>query len=1009
MESVSPSLALVFANLLGLGKAQWFALDVDGQRFDGLSGLLKIGSWQYQSMLLEIGWMKRRQRPHGVSLSIQATAIDAFFRRFTIPAEVVQAKVPTASKRHWFLRVGDFSTESLRPIEQFDGRRGARLSIDADILEVLKDVVKRLPPVRTDGSMAVDEEECASEELALSQSVMERAALRKRFHSQLDDIVNALSSIEIHSSVEAGEDLLDVFHRLTSRRRAKHQREVSIGCQMRVLEPIVDYDPERYQVLQKLGAPIDCLFLSHVVQEILQLEADTNTSILVHVKSRNGRHAPCMVLRRDPKARRETLELVLQHSAFTVGSMAVHLLRQDEEEVVLALQGEGLRIAVGPMPALMTQAMATRAQLGDNMMGLVRRFARLHFKVPMFASHQAVRALTGSKGLVPQCLSAMVEKRRVDYSFKGVDVVVLHELTCRPEICTNLAKVDVVVSGDHGKGFYRMIVLLLLWPRGEPGTSTKPLRVPVEIVSMRCRKDTIEVLDTVVPAVQNSLENLSGMRAYFQTSGNPILVSSDDARYAQGICIATYLAGDLAWVCEILGKHNMSGQWCPYCKINKTTRTSSSHTKAALWTIQSIQDHLHFLENVLPRRATAQEKQGVVRPPLIRTIPLRNLVPPVLHMEIGLVNNIVECLETWCHALFDPSPSIELEVARLSRLESMRAKDEANDALDAFYADAFSGGNLLALLSRQEDLGEVLGVQELDELDRLQAEEAACQAVVKAAHKSVASAKAAENKLGKSFGRLSRPIILRIEEEVYLAWSIRRPSYHGGDFIGTSCRLLMGLAEAVIGSIATLLLSVPLADRPTAVTDEDVQQFTDAIMRLLQYADCIFSIARKGEREVVQADRENGKQYVARFCRLWRLVGLPSTIKFHILEDHLLDYLGNGERLEDATEQQHQISYSFEQRARISDYKKKARVASRHETIRNDQAIKNETQRVLTETSRPKRRDANKERMEKEVKRRRQGRLDLLTMSEVTVFPQVDSVLLDQLQAYQATREENEE
>jgi hypothetical protein len=71
----------------------------------------------------------------------------------------------------------------------------------------------------------------------------------------------------------------------------------------------------------------------------------------------------------------------------------------------------------------------------------------------MFASHESVRALTGSKGLVPQCLNATVEKCRVDYSFKGVDVVTLHELSCRLESCTNLDKVDVVVSGDHGKGW----------------------------------------------------------------------------------------------------------------------------------------------------------------------------------------------------------------------------------------------------------------------------------------------------------------------------------------------------------------------------------------------------------------------------------------------------------------------------------------------------------------------------------------------------------------------------
>jgi hypothetical protein len=663
---------------------------------------------------------------------------------------------------------------------------------------------------------------------------------------------------------------------------------------------------------------------------------------------------------------------------------------------------------MGPMPALMTQAMAIKAQLGDNMMALIRRFCRLHFKVPLFASHEAVRALTGSKGLVPQCLSAMVEKRRVDYTFKGVDVVVLHELSCRVKISTDIDKIDVVVSGDHGKGFYRMIVLLLLWPRGLPGTSTKPVRVPVEIVSMRCRKDTFEVLDTVVPDVQASLINLSDKRVYFPQSSKPILVSPGDGRYTESICIETFMAGDLAWVNDVLGKRNMSGHWCPYCKINKPTRATPNHTKAELWTIQSMKDHLHWLQNVLARRATAQDKKGVVCASLL-SVPLRNLVPPVLHMELGLVNNIMYALETWCHALFDPSPSVGVEVARMARLESALAIETEREALEAFYGDAFSGGKLLSLLSRQDDLGELLVVGELEEMEELQEEEAALKNAIDVAVKSGGRAKAREKKLTKEFGRLSRPIVLRIEEEVYNAWSIRRPSYHGGDFVGPACRLIMGMAEVVIGSIAELLLAVPLEERHSGVTDEDIQQYTDAIKRLLQYADCIFSIARKGGREVSQVERENGARFVPRFCRLWRLLSLPSTIKFHILEDHLLDYLGNGERLEDATEQQHQISHTFEQRARISDFKKKAAVASRLETIRNDPDVKKEAERVLTLTSRPKRRLVLSERAEVEVNRRRLRRLDLLTLDEVVDIPHVDSLLLEQLQDYLASQAEDGE
>jgi hypothetical protein len=71
--------------------------------------------------------------------------------------------------------------------------------------------------------------------------------------------------------------------------KGERNTRLSIGCRMPILEPVVDFDPDRYQVLQKLGAPIDCLFLWHVVQEILQLEEDTKASILSLVKTKNGK------------------------------------------------------------------------------------------------------------------------------------------------------------------------------------------------------------------------------------------------------------------------------------------------------------------------------------------------------------------------------------------------------------------------------------------------------------------------------------------------------------------------------------------------------------------------------------------------------------------------------------------------------------------------------------------------------------------------------------------------
>jgi hypothetical protein len=597
-----------------------------------------------------------------------------------------------------------------------------------------------------------------------------------------------------------------------------------------------------------------------------------------------------------------------------------------------------------------------------------------------------------------------VEKRRVRYVVKGVQEVVLHELSRRLEILAETQAIDVVVSGDYGKGFYRMIVLILLW---QSNVVTKPVRVAVEIASMRCKKDTVEVLEIILPPINISLEHLRNSRVSVQINSDLTLVRAESEYFNQGIPIRVYLAGDLAWVNDALGKRNMSGNWCPYCRINKERRSLPNHNRAAPWTIQSMKQHLQYLQSEKgPRIPTPQDVMGIVAPPLISQVPLHRLVPPVLHMEIGLINNVVDLMEAWIHVLFDPSPSAELEGVRLARLDALREKALAKDALEAFYADS----QLHVLLSRQEDLGEILNSEEKEELNELREEEEALQDALKETNRTLTKAKATENKLSKSFGRLTRPIVLRIEEEVFHAWSIRRPKYHGGDFIGTSCRLIMRQAEAVVGAIEELLLAVPIEDRSSDVSDEEIHQFAAAVTRLLQYGDAIFSIARKGEREITQGEQLSIGKYIPLFCRLWRLIGLSSTIKFHILEDHLQENLGNGERLEDATEQQHQIGHSFEVRSRIANFELKSLVASRHEAVRNNPQMKDEIDRVLQETSRVKRKQVNRARMDEQTKRRREGRLHLLDddVKEISVFPNRHSILQETLRVYAAAREEED-
>jgi hypothetical protein len=64
----------------------------------------------------------------------------------------------------------------------------------------------------------------------------------------------------------------------------------------------------------------------------------------------------------------------------------------------------------------------------------------------------------------------------------------------------------------------------------------------------------------------------------------------------------------------------------------------------------------------------------------------------------------------------------------------------------------------------------------------------------------------------------------------------------------------MKLAEVLLTGVGDLLLEIPEADHASGVTDDDIGHFTAAITRLLQYADSLFSIARKGARVITQDD-----------------------------------------------------------------------------------------------------------------------------------------------------------
>jgi hypothetical protein len=385
--------------------------------------------------------------------------------------------------------------------------------------------------------------------------------------------------------------------------------------------------------------------------------------------------------------------------------------------------------------------------------------------------------------------------------------------------------------------------------------------------------------------------------------------------------------------------------------------------------------------------------------PMLDAVPLARWGIPILHCELGLVNYIINIAEAWVHTLFDPAPSEELELARRLRLRRQKERKACEEAIDNFQSDA-SGG--LALMGLETDLAapnlSAEATRELKELIKvLKSEEQQLRSERDDAKALLRFAKTSETKLAKGFGRLARPTCLAIENVVYKAMKITRPPYHGGDFVGTTCRLILKEAADLFDRISALLLA--LDEQASGVTDEEIGQFTAVMTRLLQHGDAIFATARKGERQLTAEERVDCASHIKRFCRLWRLIRLPVTVKLHLIEDHLMDYLGNGERLEDAMEQHHQVSNTFEVQTRMSDYGKKSIVASNIEARRKDPAMLAARETMIDATKREKRREKGAIQQREAKKQRVDNRYELLALEELTVFPARDNVLFRALAA----------
>jgi hypothetical protein len=210
---------------------------------------------------------------------------------------------------------------------------------------------------------------------------------------------------------------------------------------------------------------------------------------------------------------------------------------------------------------------------------------------------------------------------------------------------------DVVLGGDYGVRRFRAVIQLI-FRNGQ--CQVKPYAVTIHVGNSDCNKDTREVLEkTIGKELNEGLRRISGKHLVVHVLNDFCTVTFSDELPGENenelffsFLTRTLIAGDLAFYATILGKENMSSVWCTWCKLSKSAWALPDHNLGELWTIG---DLCHVRDNVAAGNISNDPEniKGCTELPLFDSVPVENYIVPVLHLLIGIGNNLLESLLEW--------------------------------------------------------------------------------------------------------------------------------------------------------------------------------------------------------------------------------------------------------------------------------------------------------------------------------------------------------------------------
>eukprot|EP00978_Attheya_sp_CCMP212_P025588 scaffold82537_cov26-Attheya_sp.AAC.1 len=741
----------------------------------------------------------------------------------------------------------------------------------------------------------------------------------------------------------------------------------------------IPLDPFKFPLLTQLGLPLNKLFLSPLLREIVMLSNLNPNLNLLEYTAWGGRKEDsirCLMpvspsttvegfqksLRRGNKALRQLPKILCpQNESLGAQLLLQHFGSNFQDEFVSVAESIGYPVTTKVMDPATAAAMWQESNCSKRAQRIITRYLRTFFGARLIVPEYRIDKL-GQDHVPPVCSSFTMEKKEIHFWTKPLPEVVCGAIKSRlienDESIPAMKRADIVIGGDHGQGKFRALAKVII--RGDE--EKKLDSFVVKIGHIDCKKDTYDVLQRSVAGPINI-----GMRIlqeagcihinYCEVTKKCFVIAasawvSNRETLTWSLPIRILISGDLAFFAAVLGKPNMSGSWCSWCKLAPKEWKIVDHAQGEKWTLEEMHETQTQLEDE-DISDTPQNRKGIVAKPLFDSVEISSYIISLLHCEIGIGNKILSSFFSWV----DYRVEIITEEERLAQETYLRAKEDALEAeeewelwknqhgpematarntrttLNEMRIQRNENGFLIYTNDERIELQEESNVLR-NQIAEMMNEKRGLEALNKSFKAIATESKKEYEKLKKSRGTSH---IREKLENVLVLHGIERASYHGGDLPGTHVQLLFQKGINIFSEMENVMREelVENALLHRTCTEDEVTDICNRYVEICTLLDGLFSISRTPSGEATEEIVEEAKRYVRAVMVKWRDLLLPVTMpKIHGIEDHLIEQMvkwqGIGCFIEDFIEQAHQFGVNDESRTR--GMRDRERAATSHST-----------------------------------------------------------------------------